>query len=99
MSQLSMGKARTLLDQTFIEDVNDMNEDELASQVIRALIKKKNLTEEMVGDERIQAAKQLVKDLEGGYKDSMKMYDAKVGYILDKIKEIQEGNVNPHASV
>lgn len=94
-----MGKARTLLDQTFIEDVNDMNEDELASQVIRALIKKKNLTEEMVGDERIQAAKQLVKDLESGYKDSMKMYDAKVGYILDKIKEIQEGNANPHASV
>jgi hypothetical protein len=29
----------------------------------------------------------------------MKMYDAKVGYILDKIKEIQEGNANPHASV
>lgn len=99
MSQLSMGKARTLLDQTFIEDVNDMNEDELAAQVIRALIRKKSLAEEMVGDERIQAAKQLVKDLESGYKDSMKMYDAKVGYILDKIKEIQEGNANPHASV
>ena len=95
---LDYGKARTILDQTFVEDANDMNEDELAHQVIKSLIKKKGLQEELNSDERLQAAKQLVKDLEGSYKDAMKMADAKVAYLLDKIKEIQEG-VNPNASV
>ena len=53
----------------------------------------------MQADENLQAAVQVKKDLEGGYKSAIKYEQAKIQYLLAKIEEIQEGDVNPHASV
>ena len=96
---LDLGKAKKILSQTFLEDNNEVNEDVAASLIVKAEQQIKALSDEMGEDEQLLAASQIKKDLESGYKTAIKYEQAKIQYLLAKIEEIQEGDVNPDASV
>lgn len=96
---LDLGKAKKILNSTFLEDNDSVNEDEAAHLIVKAEQQIKALTNEMNADEQLQAALLIKKDLESGYKNAIKYEQAKIQYLLAKIEEIQEGEVNPEASV
>lgn len=96
---VDLGKAKKILSQTFLEDNQDVNEDMAAGLIVKSEQTIKGLTEEMQQDERLAAAKQVAKDLQSGYNNAIKYEQAKIQYLLAKIEEIQEGDVNPNASV
>jgi small-conductance mechanosensitive channel len=95
---LDLGKAKKILSSTFLEDNENISEDEAAALIVKAEQQIKGLRDEMAADEQLQAAAQVKKDLESGYKNAIKYEEAKIQYLLAKIDEIQEG-VNPSASV
>ena len=96
---IDLGKAKKILSSTFLEDNNDVSEDEAAALIVKAEQQIKGLKDEMRSDDQLQAAAQVKKDLESGYKDAIKYEEAKIQYLLAKIEEIQDGSVNPNASV
>ena len=96
---VDLGKAKKILSSTFLEDNQNISEDEAAALIVKSEQQMKALREEMASDEQLQAASQIKKDLESGYKSAIKYEEAKVQYLLAQIEEIQEGSVNPHASV
>lgn len=98
MAGLDLGKAKKILGSTFVEDHDKINEDDAAHLVVKANQVIKELTEEMDQHEELQAAIQVVKDLKSGYINAIKYEQAKIHYLLEKIKEIQDGDVNPDAS-
>jgi hypothetical protein len=93
-----MSKAQSILSKSFVENTKDLGEDQLGELVVKAEIKIKELQEEQKNDDKLNAAKQIVKDLNAGYAAVVKMEKAKVAYLIEKIQEIQEG-INPDASV
>ena len=99
MAGLDLGKAKKILGSTFVEDHDNINEDSAAYLVVKANQIIKELQEEMDQHEELQAAIQVVKDLKSGYTNAIRYEQAKIHYLLEKIKEIQEGDVNPDASV
>lgn len=96
---LDIGKAKKILSSTFLEDNESVNEDTAAHLIVKAEQQIRALNDEMNADEQLQAAAQVKKDLESGYKNAIKYEQAKIQYLLEKIQEIQEGGVNPEASV
>ena len=83
------------LGKAFVENNADINEDEAADAIVRSEMTIRNLEEEMNNHDQLQAARQIVKDLEGSYKATIKYERAKIGFLLDKIEEIQNNEVNP----
>ena len=96
---VNAGKAKSILSQTFVENVNALNEDELGAMVVKAEQTIKALTDERKNDEKLNAAEQIAKDLRAGYTSAIKLEKEKIRHLLDKIQEIQDGDVNPNASV
>jgi hypothetical protein len=96
---LDLGKAKKILSKTFLEDHEDINEDEAAALIVKAEQQIKGLRVEKDSDEELAAANQIKKDLEAGYNSAIKYEEAKIQYLLSKIEEIQDGSVNPTASV
>lgn len=96
---VDLGKAKKILSKTFLEDNENISEDEAANLIVKAELTIKGLSEEMQADEHLSAAKQVVKDLTAGYSSAIKYEQAKIQYLLAKIEEIQEGSVNPSSSV
>lgn len=94
-----MGKAKSILSKSFVENVKDISEDQAAEMIVKAEMKIKQLKEEQANDEKLNAAKQITKDLNAGYTSVIKMEEAKISYLLDQIQAIQDGEVNPDASV
>lgn len=88
---VDLGKAKKILSQTFLEDNESVNEDQAAHLIVKAEMTVKGLSEEMQADDRLNAAKQVVKDLQSGYSNAIKYEQAKVQYLLAKIEEIQGG--------
>lgn len=86
---IDLGKAKKILSSTFLEENESVNEDEAAHLIVDAERKVKALTEEMNADDQLQAAIQVKKDLESGYKSAIKYEQAKIQYLLAKIEEIR----------
>lgn len=93
-----MSKAKNLLSKTWLANVADIAEDQAAELLVKAEMKIKDLEEEQAQDDKLNAAKQIAKDLSAGYSSVIKMEKARIAFLLDKIREIQDG-VNPTASV
>ena len=94
-----MSKAKNLLSKTWLANVAEIAEDQAAELLVKAEMKIKDLEEEMANDEKLNAAKQIAKDLNAGYSSVIKMEKARIAFLLEKIREIQDGEVNPTASV
>jgi len=85
----STGKAKSILSESFVENISKLNEDDLNSLVVKELQKTKALKEEMANDERLIAAQQICSDLKAGYTSVIKLGNEKVKYIMEKIAELQ----------
>lgn len=95
---VDLGKAKKILSSAFLENHENINEDDAAALIVKAEQQIKALSEEMSADDKLNAAKQVVKDLQSGYNNAIKYEQAKIQYLLARIEEIQ-GGVNPDASV
>ncbi len=83
------------LSQSFVDNHENIDEDAAGSLIVKAEQQIKNLEEERASDEKLSAAKQIVKDLNSGYSSAIKYEKAKITFLLEKIEEIQSGAVNP----
>ena len=59
----------------------------------------KEIEEERAADEKLSAAKQIVKDMNSAYTSAIKYEKAKISFLLEKTQEIQDGTVNPTSSL
>lgn len=85
------------LSQSFIDNGADLNEDEATALLVESEQKIRLIKEERAADEKLTAAKNIVKDLSAGYNSALAYEKAKISFLLDKIQEIQDGAVNPHS--
>ncbi len=88
-------KSKFGLSKSFVDNHDNVNEDVAAELIVKAEQKIKEIEEEQSADERLAAAKNIVKDLNGSYTSAKKYERAKINYLLEKINEIQGGEVNP----
>ncbi len=95
MGTMSFNKAKALLSTSFVENAEDIGEDEAADGVVQAEQALGTIEDEMDADQNLTAAKNVAKDLGSAYKSAMKLEKAKIAFYLGKIKEIQNGGVNP----
>lgn len=93
------GKAKKILSESFVENHSEVAEDEAQVLVIKSLQKIKGLEEEQADDDKLVAASQIVKDLKAGYGSAIQYEKAKISFLLDKIEEIQAGEVNPSSGL
>lgn len=96
---IDVGKAKKILSDAYVQNNSDLNEDEINAQIATAMQKVKDLEEEKANDSQLTAAKQIIKDLSSGYNSAVQYEKAKVAFLLDKRREIQDGEINPDASV
>jgi hypothetical protein len=94
-SKVSYGKATQVLSKTFVEQNSDISEDEAEHLIVKCEQKIKAVKEEQAADEKLTAARQIIKDLNSGYKSVLQYEAAKIQFLLGKIEEIQGGEVNP----
>lgn len=86
---------KKVLSKSFVDNHENVTEDVAADLIVRAEQKIKELKEERVANEKLTQAKQIVKDLNSGYTSAIKYEQAKIDFLLEKIQEIQDGDVNP----
>ena len=96
---VNLGKAKNTLSKTWSENVRDINEDEAANMIVRAEQKIRDILDEQQADDKLNAAKQIVKDLNAGYSSIVSLEKAKIRHLLERVQEIQDGEVNKAASV
>ena len=85
---------KTLSD-SFVANHEGINEDDAGALIVSSEQKLKSIQEQRDGDEQLIAAKQIVKDIQGVYSAAAKYERAKINFLLEKIAEIQGGDVNP----
>jgi glucose-6-phosphate-specific signal transduction histidine kinase len=90
-----MDSLKKVLSKSFVDNHENVNEDVAADLIVKAEQKIKAIKEERVADERLAQAKQIVKDLNSAYTSALKYEQAKIDFLLEKIEEIQSGEVNP----
>lgn len=83
------------LSQSFVDNGKDLNEDEATQLLVEAEKKIKQIKAERAADVKLSAAKEIVKELGSGYTSAINYEKAKIAFLLDKIEEIQDGQVNP----
>ena len=87
------------LNQSFVDNAKDLNEDEATALLVESEQKIRSIKEMRAADEKLNAAKNIVKDLSAGYNSAMSYEKSKISFLLDKIAEIQDGSVNPHSGL
>jgi len=80
-----MSKGTKVLSDSFVENNEDVSEDVAGSLIVKAEQKIREIEDERAADERLAAARQIVKDLNGAYTATVKYERA----------EIQSGDINP----
>ena len=96
---MSKESIKKVLSKSFVDNHEDINEDAASQLIIQAEQKIREIEEERSADERLTAAKQIVKDINSAYSSALKYERAKISYLLEKITEIQGGSVNPESSL
>ena len=92
-------KGSSKLSQAFTDSHQEISEDAAEHLIANAHKKIRDIKREMTADERLTAAKEIVKELRSSYTGAISYEKAKIDYLMDRIEEIQAGDVNPHASV
>jgi hypothetical protein len=90
-----MSDTRKVLSKSFVDNHENVTEDVAADLVVKANMKIKDIKEERAADGKLEQARQIVKDLNGAYTSAIKYEEAKIAFLLEKIQEIQSGDVNP----
>lgn len=71
----------------FAEEAERMGEQELRDTIVQANNTKKRIQDEMEADDKLNGAKQIVKDLSEPYSDAKKAQDAKIEFCLRLLDE------------
>ena len=71
----------------YAEDASGMNGEQLRAEIIKAETALHEVEKELKSDEKLQAARELVKDLVGAYNDVKKAQRAKIAYSLHLLEE------------
>lgn len=90
-----MSKSKKSVDKWFMENYENINEDEAMELIVQAEQRIKEIQEERAADEKLANAKQIVKDLNSAYADAIKHERSKISFFLEKLAGIKEGKVNP----
>jgi len=85
--------------QTFVDNHEDVSEDVAASLIVKAEQKIDEIEELRDNDNKLATARQIVKDLNGAYNASKAYERAKIRFLLEKINEIQSGDLNPSSAI
>lgn len=92
---MSTEAAKKVLSKSFVDNHENVSEDEASELIIAALKQIREIEDERDEDPKLSGAKQVVKDLSSAYSSAIKYEKAKINFLVDKIKEIQSGEVNP----
>jgi hypothetical protein len=93
MSKLN--SVKKVLSKSFVDNHENVNEDVASDLIVKAEQKVKAIKEERVADEKLAQAKLIAKDLNSAYSSAIKYEQAKIDFLLEKIEEIQSGDINP----
>lgn len=86
------------LSKAFVDNNENISEDVAGELIVKATQEIRSLEQERDADEKLTAARQIVKDLSGAYTSAIKYEKAKIHFLLEKIQEIQDGDVNPSSN-
>ena len=87
---VSKGNASKVLSKSFVENHQDICEDKAAELIVKAEQTIKSLKEEKNSDDKLAAAKEILRDLNAGYNSAINYEKAKINFLLEKINEIKE---------
>ena len=90
-----MADGRKILEESFMDNAENISEDKAGELIVKSTQKIKEIEQEREADENLTAARQIVKDLTSAYTSTIKYEKAKINFLLEKIQEIQDGEVNP----
>ena len=77
----------------YAEEAAGMDGDALRAEIIRAETSIRETEREMGADEKLQGAREIVKDLSRGYNDAKRAQRAKIAYSLHLLEERGESGV------
>lgn len=84
---LDIKKVIAKLPTGYVDEVAGMDGAKLRSEIIQAESNIREVLKEMAADEKLQGARELVKDFLGGYNDAKKAQRAKIDYLLHLLEE------------
>jgi hypothetical protein len=90
-----MSNTKKVLSKSFVDNHERVTEDVAGELIVKAEQKIKEIREERQADTKLSAAKEIVKDLSSAYNSAIRYEQAKIDFLLEKIAEIQSGEVNP----
>lgn len=90
-----MSDNKKSLSKSFVDNHEDINEDAAGVLIVESTKKIKEIEQEREADEKLTAAKQITKDISSAYTSAIKYERAKINFLLEKLQEIQDGEVNP----
>lgn len=93
MSKLD--SVKKVLSKSFVDNHEDVNADVASDLIVKANKKIREIKEERAADGKLEQARQIVKDLNSAYTATIKYEQAKIDFLLEKLAEIESGEVNP----
>jgi hypothetical protein len=96
---MSIKSIKKVLSKSFVDNNENIDEDAAGALIVQAEQAIKEINEERATNEKLTAAKQIVKDINSAYSSATKYERAKIQFLLEKIEEIQNGEVNPDSAV
>lgn len=96
---MSSKSLKKVLSKSFVDNNENISEDEAGSLIVQAEQKIRDIEDERAADEKLAAAKQIVKDINSAYTSALKYERAKISFLLEKITEIQGGDINPSSAI
>lgn len=94
-----MSDVKKTLSKSFVDNHEDINEDAAGELIVQSTQKIREIEQERDADEKLTAARQIVKDINSAYTSAIKYERAKINFLLEKIQEIQDGDVNPSSAI
>lgn len=91
--------SKTGLSSSFKENNSNIGEDSAMELITSCEMQIKELKEQRKADDRLNAAKDIVKELNSGYTSAINYEKSKIEFLLESIQAIREGKVNEKASV
>jgi hypothetical protein len=88
--KIDLGKADQILSKSFVDSVKDLSEDDLRDLVVQCQKNIRKIKLEKKNDGRLQAAKDMVKDLSAAYSSAVSHEESKTSFLMEKLEEIDE---------
>ena len=80
-------KWEKLLSETFVSNNLNLSEEEAKTKLIEAQFQIKSVFQDKEEDEQLNAAKEIVKDLNAGYNSVLAVEKAKIEFLLEVIEK------------